>query len=147
MHFYTGTRFTDDVDAAFSRKPILPRDLAVVFVDAEGTARNLFFDTNYNETFALMHEDAHRDAARLALKGVEGVHVRVLRPVDLAVSKLARFAEIDRQDIVELARQRLITSKALRQRAEEALSGYVGDAAPVRASLELASRDIRAFKR
>ncbi len=146
MHFYTGARFTDGVDAAFSRRPLLPRDLAVVYVDAEGTTRSLFFDANYNETFALMHEDAHQDALRLPLK-VDGVHVCVLQPVDLAVSKLSRFAEVDRQDIAQLAKDGLITAKSLRERAEASLPGYVGDLAPVRTSLELACRDIRAIGR
>jgi hypothetical protein len=31
---------------------------------------------------------------------VKGVEVRVLRPVDLALSKLARFAEVDREHIL-----------------------------------------------
>lgn len=144
MHFYTGSRMTDDVDAVFSRKVLVPTDLVVIYRDAEGKARSVFFDPNYNDTFALMHEDAHRDAARLTLKGVRGARIFVLQPVDLAVSKLARFAEVDRSDILELARHRLITARSLRARAEAALSYYVGNPVPVRTSIDIACRDIEA---
>src|SRR5712691_49022 len=56
MHLYTGARMTDDVDAVFSRKLLVSTDLAVIYRDAEGTARSVFFDVNYNETYALLHE-------------------------------------------------------------------------------------------
>lgn len=147
MHFYTGARMTDDVDAAFDRKLLLPPDSAVIYRDSEGGARSLYFDASYNETFALLHERAHEDAARLALEGIEGVRIFVLQPVDLAVSKLARFSEIDRADILQLAKEGLIGAKALRERAEAALASYVGDPAPVCTSIDLACRDIEALPR
>src|SRR5690242_15380102 len=59
MHFYTGARMTDDVDAVFSKKLLVPADLAVIYRDSEGKARSVFFDANYNESFALLHQDAH----------------------------------------------------------------------------------------
>lgn len=147
MHFYTGARMSDDVDAAFNRKLILPSDSAVIYRDAKGAARSVYFDTNYNETYGLLHEDAHDDAMRLPLRKVEGVNVFVLQPIDLAVSKLARFSEIDREDIRQLARDGLITASELKQRAEEALHGYVGDPSPVRTSIKLACDDIKALQR
>ncbi len=116
MHFYTGARMTDDVDAVFDRKLLVPADLAVIYRDAEGKARSVYFDVNYNETYALLHEDAHQDAVRLPLKRIQGVRIFVLQPVDLAVSKLARFSEIDREDILQLARNRLVTAQALRRK-------------------------------
>ncbi|SRR6266508_412629 len=147
MHFYTGARMTDDVDAVFNRKLLVPADLAVIYRDAEGKARSVFFDVNYNETYALLHEDAHENALRLPLKGIKSAHIFVLEPVDLAVSKLARFADIDRGDILELARNRLITARSLRERAEAALSYYVGNPIPVRTSIDIACRDIESLKR
>src|SRR6266853_902237 len=130
MHLYTGARMTDDVDAVFNRKLLVPADLAVIYREAEGKARSVVFGANYNETYALLHEDAHQDAVRLPLKGIRGARIFVLQPVDLAVSKLARFADIDREDILELARNRLITARGLRERAEAALPYYVGN--PIR---------------
>lgn len=147
MHFYTGARMTDDVDAVFDRKLLIPSDLAVIYRDAEGSARSIYFDAAYNETYALLHEDAHGDALRLALDGVEAARIFVLQPVDLAASKLARFSETDRGDILQLAADGLISARELRKRAEDALPDYVGDADPVRTSIDLVCRDIEALKR
>src|SRR5437016_5831683 len=147
MHLSTVARMTDAVDAVFNRKFLLPADLVVIYRDAQGKARSVFFDVNYNETYALLHEDAHQDAVRLPLKGIRGARIFVLRPVDLAVSKLARFADIDREDILELARNRLITARSLRERAEAALPYYVGNPIPVQTSIDIASSDIESLER
>jgi hypothetical protein len=50
----------------------------------------------------------------------------VLSPLDLAVSKIARFADNDEEDIAELVRLELTTANAIEQRATSALGGYVG---------------------
>lgn len=147
MHFYTGARMTDDIDAVFDRKILLSQDATVIYRDAEGTARSVYFDANYNASFALLHEDAHDDARQLVLDGVAGVRVLVLQPVDLAVSKLARFSAIDRGDILQLAKDDLVTAPALRERAEDALPGYVGNMQSVQTSILLACRDIEALSR
>jgi len=53
--------------------------------------------------------------------------VRLLAPVDLAISKLGRYSEQDRADILSLAKKRLLNRAALGKRAQEAIGGYVGD--------------------
>ena len=63
-----------------------------------------------------------------------------LLPIVQAVSKIRRLAEHDRGDIVALARRGLIDAKRVRQRAEEALTGYVGDLERLRTSVEIALR-------
>jgi hypothetical protein len=80
----------------------------------------------------------------LVLKGIDSsiLEVRLLSPLDLAVSKIGRFSSQDRDDIATLARHKLIGSAALRQRAEEALGGYVGETTRVHGSIELAVRII-----
>lgn len=149
VHFYTGVRLSDDVDAVFSDKILIPADMTVIYKDRDGTARSVHFDPNYNETYALLHEDAHHDAPPLKLENVDSTIVRVhmLRPLDLAVSKMARFSEIDRGDIQELARSGLIDAAGLRERATEALSYFVGDPAAVRTSIDIACRDIAGLGR
>jgi hypothetical protein len=82
----------------------------------------------------------------LRLPGIEGAQIFVLQPVDLAVSKLARFAEIDRNDILRLAEDGLITAKELRERADAALPGYVGNPDSIHTSIDLACRDLEAIK-
>lgn len=140
LHLRTGARLSEDIDAVFSRRVVLKDDLNAAYKGPDGRARVLYLDRNYNDTLGLMHEDAYKDAERLELPGTDPgiLEVRVLAPLDLAVSKLARFGDADREDIEILARERLIDPGRLRKRAEEALKGYVGDLAAARTSIELA---------
>jgi len=142
LHFYTGERVSRDIDAVFSRGVVLPDDLDVAYRDADGAARLLYFDRQYNDALSLIHEDAQDDSIPLSLQGIDAgiLDVRLLAPLDLAVSKLSRFSEGDRNDIASLARHQLIGSAGLRRRAQEALAGYVGSVDRARGSIELACR-------
>jgi len=142
MHLYTGQRISKDIDAAFSRRITLPEDLEVSYRDADGAARLLYFDRQYNDSFALMHEDVHDDSVALQLKGIDArvLDVRLLSAIDLAISKIARFTSQDRDDILSLARNGLVRSGPLRKRAEEAAAGFVGELSRLHASIELACR-------
>jgi hypothetical protein len=142
MHFYTGQRISEDVDATFSRRLALPEDLEVAYRDADGAARLLYFDRQYNDSFGLLHEDAYQASLPLSLEGIDSgvVEVRLLAPTDLAVSKIGRLADQDRADIAALARHGLIRAQAVRRRAEEAMSGYVGDLERLRNSIDIAVR-------
>ena len=71
------------------------------------------------------------------------VDVRAFAPVDLAVSKIARFAQHDQEDMRALAHAGLITADEVRVRAEQALGNYVGNLASVRTSIELACKLIK----
>lgn len=148
LHFYTGERVSNDVDAAFSRRIALPENLDVAYADVDGAARLLYFDRNYNDTLGLLHEDAYDDSLPLVLPGVDArlLEVRLLSPLDLAVSKLGRFSSQDRDDITALARHGLIDAHTLRLRAEEAVAGYVGDTARLRATIEIACRIVDSCK-
>lgn len=142
MHFYTGERVSKDIDAAFSRRILLPEDLQVAYRDADGAARPLYFDHQYNDTLGLMHADAREDSLPLSLEGIEKhvLDIRLLAPVDLAASKISRFTEQDRNDIAALARRKLFSAPALRKRANEAMLGYVGNTDWVRRSIDVACR-------
>jgi hypothetical protein len=130
VHLYTGARVTTDVDAEFGSRVLLPGDLAVEVEREDGRTQLLYLDTNYNSTFALMHEDYLDDAIAVDL-GLEKIQLYVLAPVDLAVSKIARFAPNDQEDIELLVRLGLTTAEEIEQRAMEALGGYIGGQAMV----------------
>lgn len=149
LYLHTGNRVSADIDGVFSHRVVIDDDLEAAYKDADGRARVLYLDRSYNDTLGLMHEDAHADAEKLALSGNDGkvVEVRVLTPLDLAVSKLSRYSGQDREDIELLAREKLIDAKSLRKRAGEALGGYVGDVAVVRNSIDLACNLIDAARR
>jgi hypothetical protein len=148
-HIYTGARFSHDIDAAIGRRLLLPRNLEVMYRDADDSLRTLYFDRQYNDTLGLMHQDAQRDSVPIDVPGVDPkrLQVRVLAPVDLAVSKVPRFADPDREDIAALARAGLLTAGDLRQRAKDALAGYIGRVSDLRISLDLACRLIEDARR
>lgn len=146
MHFLAGGRTTEDVDAVFSRRLIFNDDIEVAYRDPDGRSRVLYLDRNYNDTLGVLHEDAYDDSRPVRVPGIDPklLDVRVLAPVDLAVSKLGRFGDQDREDIELLAQRGLVDSASFRKRAEEALGGYVGDIVPVRTSIDIACRLIDA---
>lgn len=96
-HLYTASRVTTDVDAEFGSRVFIPGDLVVDVTLEDGTRESVYFDTNYNASFALMHEDYIDDAIPLDL-GVKQIRLHVLSPLDLAVRKIARLSDIDRED-------------------------------------------------
>ncbi len=142
LHLYTGVRVSKDIDAVVMARFLPPGNLEVAWRDADGHARLLYFDTQYNDTYALLHEDAYDDALAIDVPGVDAarMEVRLLSPLDLAVSKLSRYETHDQDDIAALARAGLVDAAALRRRAEEALPGYVGDTRRVRNSIALAAK-------
>ena len=142
VYLYTGERVSNDIDAVFSKRIALPSDLEVTYQDPDGAPRLLYFDRQYNDTFALLHEDAHDDSVPLRLTGIDAsiLDVRLLSALDLAVSKISRFSSQDRDDITALAKQGLIKSAALRRRAEQAMQNYVGNLDTVKGAIDLACR-------
>lgn len=145
LFLHVGERATEDVDAAFSRRILLEGPFNASYQDEYGQTRLVYLDRNYNDTLSLMHEDAQQDSIPVMVDGVDGkvLDVRVLTPTDLAVSKLSRFSEQDRDDIIQLAKRKLITSTAVKQRAQEALGGYVGNMEMVQHTVEIAGRLIQ----
>ena len=134
VHLYTASRISTDVDAEFGSRVFLPNDLMVDITLEDGTQQVVYLDTNYNSSFALMHEDYLDDAVPIDL-GLENIRVHVLSPVDLAVSKIARFADNDKDDIASLVRLGLTTADEIEQRANSALGAYVGGQDMVRLNL------------
>ena len=147
LHLLTGERVTEDIDATFSKR-VLFDEIKASYRDPDGRVRLLYLDRNYNDTLGLMHEYAYKEAKPVHVPGIDRsvVDVRTLSPLDLAVSKLARFTDQDRRDIELLARKGLIDSAKLRRRAEEALAGYVGNTASVQGSINIACRIVDAIR-
>lgn len=142
VHLYTGSRVTTDVDAEFGGRVYLPNDLMVEVTLEDGTQQVVYLDTNYNSTFALMHEDYLDDSIPVNL-GMDRIRVHVLSPVDLAVSKIARFADNDKEDIAALVQLGLTSADEIERRATYALTGYIGG----QAMLKLNLRDAVALAR
>ncbi|MBS0343042.1 MAG: hypothetical protein JSS56_21220 [Proteobacteria bacterium] len=145
VNYYCGTRVTADVDASFSRRMALDyNDLIVDFSDAAGMPTQLYFDTTYSPTLGPMHEDYESDSQEWIGIGNERrlVQLRVLSPLDLAVSKLGRFEGNDRGDILELAKHGYFTVDEFRQRAEAAASYFVGNVRRLQTTINIVCKDI-----
>ena len=142
VYLYTGARFSKDIDAEIKARFLPPDNLEASYRGKDGHTEVIYFDRQYNSGYALMHEDADDAAYPIEVEGVDPkrLDVRLLSPIDLAVSKLSRFEEHDREDIRALARLGLIDADALRRRAEDALPGYVGDVRRVKTSIDIACR-------
>jgi len=148
VNYWCGSRYTEDVDASFSRK-LLPPRITIEYRQNDGTESFIYFDTNYNPSYALMHEDYEDDAVEWEGIGNERRLVRlyVLAPIDLALSKMARLLGSDREDIMQLASLGLIESRSLRARAEYALVAYVGNTKTVKIAIDEICSDIAAMER
>ncbi|HEY5366132.1 MAG TPA: DUF6036 family nucleotidyltransferase [Casimicrobiaceae bacterium] len=143
---HTGVRTSRDIDASLSLRVHLPNDLEEAYVDRHGEPASVYLDPNYNDTPGPLHECAHDDAQSVPVAGIDPrrLDVRMLAPIDLAISKLGRFSEHDRDDIIDMARAGLLDADAFNERAAEALDYYVGRPAAPRANLREAATLIRA---
>ncbi len=143
VHYHCGTRYTNDVDATFSHRVLLSsHDLTINYTRADGRPSSIYFDFNYNDTFALIHPDYK--AAAVEWKGIGNerrrVKLHVLTPVDLAVSKVARFSPQDQQDIEALSAH--FSRSDFLKRANEAVACYVGDTKWIKQTIEMISQDL-----
>lgn len=126
IHFYTGYRATGDIDVEFSHRLSLPDDLIVEAELENGDIRPLYIDKNYNSTFALMHPDYQDDAISVPFD-FKNFEVKVLSPVDMIVSKIARMGANDKEDIRQIILLGLTTTEEIEQRATEALDYFIGN--------------------
>jgi len=145
VHLYTSERVTTDVNAEFSARLAIPSDLLIDVELEGGESVVLYFDTNFSPMFGLVHEDYQQDAIGVDL-GLHLINVRVLSPIDLAVSKLARFADNDREDIQTLVRLGLINASEIEERATSALTAFIDGQRMVRLNIDQAVADARAFE-
>lgn len=144
--FHAGVRTTRDVDATLSLRLHLPTDLEEAYVDRDGNPASVYLDGNYNDTLGPLHESAFQDSTPWKIAGINPalVDVRVLAAIDLAISKLGRFSDLDKEDIVAMAAAGLIDAEVFEKRAKQALDYYVGHPAMPRRNLADALKLIRA---
>ena len=145
VHYHCGTRYTDDVDATFSERLMLPfEELVIDYMRETGKQSCIYFDTTYNDNFALLHPDHREACVEWECIGNEQrlIHLLVFCPLDLAVSKLSRFSPNDRADILALAQHRYFNSTQLKARAAEALDYYVGSTRWIHLNIEQISEEI-----
>lgn len=140
-HIYTAHRTSGDMDAKFEPGIVLPETPVANYVGAEGQVASLMLDRNYSDVFGVMHPDWQQDARPWERFG--RLRAYVISPLDLAVSKVSRFQDNDRLDIMELASAGLIAAPEFEQRCTEAMDYYVGDLTFVKYNIREAVELIR----
>lgn len=131
VHLYTAKRVTTDIDAEFSARVVVPSDLCVQVNLPDGSTEDIYFDSNFSTTLGLIHENYQDDSVPVDL-GLQHITLRVLSPVDLAVSKISRLADPDKEDIRDLVLAGLTGADEIAARAEEALGSYIGNTSSLR---------------
>lgn len=133
VNFYVSQRVSDDVDAVFSHKIMLPQEITSFYRDNNGSLRKVSFDQSYNDSLSLMHPDYKEDS--LIVKEMGSLIVKALNPEDLVISKLSRFAENDQSDIKMLIHSGLVNKERLVERFKEASKYYIFDQHMINSSL------------
>ncbi|HEY0335311.1 MAG TPA: DUF6036 family nucleotidyltransferase [Stenotrophomonas sp.] len=155
VHYWIGNRVTTDVDAEFSLvgtgyRNFLPIDDIMVYDDADGKRGAVHIDRNYTPVFALMHEDYVARSRRLGdeMGGKGKLEVYVLSPEDLAISKMARWAPHDQEDVIGLAAAGLLDPDVLERLAVEAARTAIGhNPNMLRINIQEAIHHVRAHQR
>lgn len=132
---YAGSRVTGDIDMFFVGGRVLVPPGTTILVRWGGQEHGLAFDHQYTPDFGLLHPGYDRRAVDLEPPGAAAFTLRVLHPVDLAISKVARFQDHDRTDIAALAATGSFDAEALESLGGEALAYAIGNLAFVRANL------------
>ena len=147
VNYHTGVRMSDDVDIKWSHRVAIPPDMEIFTVpdpEAPDEVIMVTMDAGFSDTLGSFPPDWEKKAPEIVR--VADIVIHVITPLDLAVSKLARFADRDQEDIRALAEQGLIGGDELAARAEEALGYYVGDTTFIRYNIRDAVEMVRAIE-
>jgi hypothetical protein len=121
VHFYTNMRVSDDIDIIMEPySPPIPEYLEALWSDENDEMQTLSFDYTYNPTFGLLHENF--DVRAIPVKTIGNIEINVLHPIDLVITKLARFAENDENDIRELVKLDAFKLNEFEELANDALN-------------------------
>lgn len=127
VHYWTRSRVTVAVDCEFLSKVMLVND-QLIYEGDDSEKKILYFDRTYSPTLGPLHEDYRDRAVRVPDFEPGGkLRVSVLAPIDLAISKLGRFQDHDKEDIKALAKLGVVDASRFKELATQTVDYYVGD--------------------
>ncbi len=144
LHIHTNARGSNDIDVEFnSAKWVRKNEIVIskpsIIYDAGNVRRKLDLDSQFTPMLGPLHEDYQDDAILLQKNHLNSpLWLYVVTPEDLAVSKLGRFGDRDREDILTLLKMKKMTVDSFRERATEALKYYVGSPDTAKSHLDYA---------
>lgn len=124
---YAGTRTTGDIDMFFRGGRVLVPPNTSIRVHWEDRDYSLLFDHQYTPDFGLLHPDYASRAVDMLGACETCLPISVLHPIDLAISKVARFQDHDRSDIATLAKLGVFDAVDFDQLSTEAMTYAIGD--------------------
>ena len=144
VNYWTGHRMSDDVDLKWSHRVPIPPDMQTFEVPDKSAPigwRLVTIDGGFADSMGSFPPDWEQEAGEIARVGRFALHV--ISPLDLAVSKIARFQDNDREDIRQLAAHGLLDPERFEKRAMEALDYYIGNTNFVMINLRDALKIVR----
>lgn len=133
FHIHTNARGSNDIDVEFNAakwmasSEVMINKPSIVYMNGV-VERTLAFDAKFNTMLGPLHEDYQDDAILLQRNYLDSpLWVYVVTPEDLATSKLGRYSERDRDDILTLLELKKMSVDSFYKRATEAISYYVGN--------------------
>jgi len=106
-------------------RPAVPADLEVVWKNEDGELNALSFDYQYNPMFGLLDEEYQERAYHWKDIG-DNINLYVLHPIDLVITKLVRYSDVDEVDIEALIRLESFDIQLFEKLALKALAASVG---------------------
>ncbi len=122
IYFHTASRVSKDLDAIIDQDITIPSKLKVIWLNEEGHFEELVYDHNYTPTLGIMHEDYDKRAIHLFTTSDKKLHVYLLSPEDLIISKLSRFGEQDQEDIKRIIQNDLVKKEEIKSLATDAIN-------------------------
>jgi len=135
VYLYTGARVSEDLDAIMNARVMIPENLKIGWYDPQGKRHNLIFDKTYNDTLGPLNEN-YPDRAKSFGQVDKKLTISLLAPIDIIISKLGRFQDHDRTDIIELVARFDIAEKEFRTLSDEVLVTYMGNTKPLQHNIE-----------
>lgn len=132
MSFYDSTRHTLDINVKIDKKILIPRIQLTQSDMILTNMQKLYVDENFHPQFFIMSENYMNNAIPVDIFKYEKDNVVIIKPyifspIDMILSKLARWAPNDQRDVRLLIENNFVIKEHLEDEMEWALIEYIGN--------------------
>ncbi|SFK54465.1 hypothetical protein [Methylophaga sulfidovorans] len=133
LYLYTKQAKPLSIEICFSERLIIPEGMVETYLDELETdmkkqLKTIRLDRSYHDGAGLLHPDYKNDSSFIChAANTDKIALYVISPLDLAVSKLARYYDGGDLAIKKLADMGFFNRSEFESRAKETLDSYIGD--------------------
>ena len=132
MSFYDLARTTLDIDMEIDKRILIPRIELTQSDMMLPNMQKLYIDGNFNPQFGMVSDDYMENAIPVDIFKYEKDNVVIIKPyifspIDMILSKLARWSPNDQNDVRLLIENNFVIKEELEDKMELALMGYIGN--------------------